>query len=172
MSPEHGDARRDRTDLAPEARALLEAHAMEPIPQEGAWFAAGPRTATLNTITALLADSPDGFSALHRLDIDEGWIWLAGAPIRMLRLLPDGTARHDVLDAANRSVLVERGHWQGAATTGAWSLFACWCAPAFENHHFRLGDRAELVARHPGLEPEIRALTRDAGTEPGRARTP
>ena len=45
---------------------------MQPIPEEGAWFAPGPRTQGLNAITVLLTDQPDGFSAMHRLTIDEG----------------------------------------------------------------------------------------------------
>ena len=54
---------------------------MEPIPEEGAWFVAGPRTQNLNAITVLLTDQPEGFSAMHRLTIDEGWQWL-GEPRR------------------------------------------------------------------------------------------
>ena len=57
---------------------------MLPIPEEGAWFAAGPRTRGLNGIIALLTDRPDGFSAMHRLTIDEGWQWMAGAPATFL----------------------------------------------------------------------------------------
>ena len=45
---------------------------MSPIPEEGAWFVAGPRTQGLNAITVLLTDRPEGFSAMHRLTIDEG----------------------------------------------------------------------------------------------------
>jgi len=33
---------------------------MQPIPEEGAWFVAGPRTQGLNAITVLLTDRPDG----------------------------------------------------------------------------------------------------------------
>lgn len=148
--------------LDPEAAAIIVERGMLPIPGEGAWFASGPRIERLNTITALLAATPDGFSALHRLDVDEGWTWLDGAPIRMFRILPDGTGVHDILDADNRSVLVERGQWQGAASTGAWSLFTCWCAPAFTEGGFELGERTALVAQHPIFATEITALTRVA----------
>ena len=34
---------------------------------------------------------PDGFSAMHRLAIDEGWQWLDGAPAALLRLRPGGS---------------------------------------------------------------------------------
>lgn len=142
------------------AAAIIAELGMIAIPGEGAWFAPGPRIERMNTITALLADTADGFSALHRLDVDEGWTWLDGAPIRMFRLLPDGTGVHDVLDAGNRSVLVERGQWQGASSEGEWSLFTCWCAPAFREDGFELAERDELIGAHPMFTAEITALTR------------
>ncbi|HQY95850.1 MAG TPA: hypothetical protein PLU83_02605, partial [Phycicoccus sp.] len=63
---------------------------MQPISGEGAWFAPGPRTQELSSITVLLTDQPDGFSAMHSLTIDEGWQWLDGAPVALLRLRRGG----------------------------------------------------------------------------------
>lgn len=134
---------------------------MAPIPGEGAWFAPGPRTAALSAITVLLGDAPDGFSAVHRLDVDEGWQWLEGDPAVLLRLSPDGTGSRTVLDAASPQALVERGTWQGAATRGRWTLLACWCAPAFLDAHFTLGDRAGLRTAYPRFAREITLLTRE-----------
>ncbi len=144
------------------AAHLVDSLGMEPIPGEGGWLVQGPRVDGLSSILALVADTPDGFSALHRLEIDEGWQWLDGDPLTMLRLHPDGTAEQTVLDADHPQLLVPRGTWQGARTLGAWSLFACWCAPAFEDHHFTLGERASLLATYPEHAIEITALTRSA----------
>jgi len=142
------------------ATQIIEALGMAPIPGEGGWLVQGPRVAGLSSILALVADTPEGFSALHRLEIDEGWQWLDGAPLTMLRLHPDGSAERTVLDADHPQLLVGRGTWQGARTLGDWTLFACWCAPAFEDDHFTLGDRASLLAAYPEHAEEITTLTR------------
>ena len=61
------------TRSAPTARELRTIYRMAPIPEEGGYFALGPRTTGLSCITALLTDEPAGFSALHVLTVDEGW---------------------------------------------------------------------------------------------------
>ena len=134
---------------------------MSPIPEEGAWFVAGPRTQGLNAITVLLSDRPDGFSAMHRLTVDEGWQWLAGAPATLLRLHPDGSGDTTTLGPASPQALVPRGSWMGAATHGAWTLFSCWCAPAFEPEHFELGGRDALLAAYPDHAEVVMSLTRE-----------
>ncbi len=143
------------------AAEIVAALRMEPIPEEGAWLVQGPRVPGLSTIRALIADSPDGFSAMHRLAIDEGWQWLDGSPLTMLLLHPDGTAESTVLDEEHPQVVVPRGAWQGARSLGPWTLVACWCAPAFEDGHFALGDRAALTAAYPDSADEIATLTRE-----------
>jgi predicted cupin superfamily sugar epimerase len=141
---------------------------MQPIPEEGAWFVPGPRTEQLNAITVLLTDRPDGFSAMHRLTIDEGWQWLAGSPATLLELRPDGSDELSHLGSGTSQVLVPRGTWMGASTDGAWTLLSCWCSPAFRPEHFELGDRERLTAAHPSSAVRIASLTR---TQPvGRMR--
>ncbi len=134
---------------------------MSPIPEEGAWFVAGPRTQELNAITVLLTDRPDGFSAMHRLTVDEGWQWLAGAPAALLRLRPGGSGVLNYVGETTSQFLVRRGTWMGASTLGEWTLLSCWCAPAFRPEHFELGDRTLLSAGYPSYSAEIAALTRD-----------
>jgi uncharacterized protein len=134
---------------------------MQPIPEEGAWFVAGPRTQGLNAITVLLTDRPDGFSAMHRLTIDEGWQWLAGAPAALLRLRPGGSGVLNYVGPTTSQFLVRRGTWMGASTLGSWTLLSCWCSPAFRPEHFELGDRELLTAGYPSYAAEIAALTRD-----------
>lgn len=143
------------------ARQVIARLMMQPIPEEGAWFVAGPRTQGLNAITVLLTDRPDGFSALHRLTIDEGWQWLAGAPAALLRLRPDASGLLSELGPQSSQLLVPHGTWMGASTQGEWTLLSCWCSPAFRPEHFELGDRTLLTAGYPSHAAQVAALTRD-----------
>lgn len=133
---------------------------MRPIPGEGGWFAPGPRVQELSSITVLLTDEPGGFSAMHQLAVNEGWQWLDGAPVALLRLRPRVRGVLNLLDEQNRQILVRSGTWQGAASMGQWSLLSCWCSPAFRDSAFTLGERSELVAAFPSWQREIEALTR------------
>ena len=45
---------------------IIARYDMMPIPHEGGWFAAGPRTQDLSNILVLLTSDPEGFSAMHR----------------------------------------------------------------------------------------------------------
>jgi uncharacterized protein len=155
------------TDSTPET--VIERFGMQPIPEEGGWFAPGPRTQGLGAITVLLTDQQDGFSAMHRLRADEGWQWLAGAPAALLRLRPRSNGVLNYVDAGRNQFLVRKGTWMGAASLGAWTLFSCWCAPAFRTEHFELGDRDTLAAAYPSYTTEIAALTRDRPTGPGES---
>ncbi|MBM6405993.1 cupin domain-containing protein [Phycicoccus sp. CSK15P-2] len=134
---------------------------MRPIPEEGAWYVTGPRTQGLNAVTVLLTNGSDGFSAMHRLTVDEGWQWLDGAPMALLRLRPGGSGVLNYVGAGHPQVLVRRGTWMGATTLGWWTLLSCWCAPAFRPEHFELGERDALVAEYPTFATEISTLTRD-----------
>jgi uncharacterized protein len=133
---------------------------MRPIPEEGAWIVEGPRTQGLSASTVLLTNRPDGFSAMHRLAIDEGWQWLAGAPAALLRLRKGGSGVLNYVGPQTSQFLVRRGTWMGASTLGDWTLISCWCSPAFRPEHFELGGREDLVERYPGYSTEITALTR------------
>ncbi|HEU5240549.1 MAG TPA: cupin domain-containing protein [Ornithinibacter sp.] len=133
---------------------------MKPIPEEGAWIVEGPRTQELSASTVLLANRPDGFSAMHRLTIDEGWQWLDGAPAALLRLRRGGSGVLNYVGPQTSQFLVRHGTWMGASTLGDWTLISCWCSPAFRPEHFELGDRDDLVEQYPGYATEITALTR------------
>ncbi len=133
---------------------------MQPIEDEGAYWGLGDRIGTMNSIFALITNTPEGFSALHRLQLDEGWQWLGGAAATMLQLNEDGTSREVVLDENHQQVIVPRNVWQGALTHGEWTLVSCWCSPAFEPELFELGERDALLAKYPSQETLIKELTR------------
>jgi predicted cupin superfamily sugar epimerase len=142
------------------ASEIISALQMQPIEGEGAYWAPGDRIATMNCIMALVVNSPEGFSAMHRLQLDEGWQWLGGAPLSMLQLNPDGSGREIVLDENHPQVIVPTDVWQGASTDGEWTLISCWCSPAFEVELFELGARESLLEKYPSFASRIKELTR------------
>lgn len=147
---------------------------LAPLPDEGGWFR---RTAEAEAIvgpegrrassTIFFLVTPEGFSALHRLDATETWCFHAGDPLTMLLLGADGTVRRVVLGddlAAGQSLQVQVAAdcWQGARLVagGRWSLASCVVAPEFRAAGFELGQRAALCAAFPAQAAEIAALTR------------
>lgn len=119
-------------------------YAMNPIAEEGGWFAQSyrdPRTVVGadhdagavwpysepkpagTAIICLLTGEPEGFSAMHRLLSDEVFYYHAGDPLQMLLLYPDGTSERRLLGAGfmeqadsgeDVQVLVPAGVWQGS----------------------------------------------------------
>jgi predicted cupin superfamily sugar epimerase len=150
------------------AEQVIKRLRMHPIPEEGAWIVEGPRAQGLSAATVLLTNRPDGFSAMHRLTVDEGWQWLAGAPAALLRLRKGGSGVLNYVGPQTSQFLVRHGTWMGASSLGDWTLISCWCSPAFRPEHFELGDRERLTAAHPSSAVRIASLTR---TQPvGRMR--
>lgn len=106
-----------------------------------------------------------GYSELHRLRSDEVYHYYMGAPLELLLLLPDGSGK--MLRLGTRlnagelpQIVVPRNAWQGAMTTGAYTLFGCTVAPGFEYPDYETGNREDLVRKYPEFEEEIRRLTR------------
>src|SRR5690242_18331883 len=104
-------------------------------------------------IIVLLASEGGHFSAVHRLPIDEVWLFQAGDPIELLLLEPGHAGRivtlgPEVLDGHELQVVVGAGTWMGARTTpgGTWSIFATTMAPGFIPSDYEAGD-ADALAR-------------------------
>ena len=128
---------------------------------EGVWIGPLWRNASGNAIHGLL--TPSCFSALHRLAEDELWVHVAGAPVEMLLLHPDGDVESVTLgrdlDAGQRlTQLVPAGSWQGSSTTGEWSLVTCHLAPPFSG--FALADAATDLSAWPSAGARIAELIR------------
>jgi len=89
------------------AAALIARLNLQPLPHEGGYFA---RTWTsretlhngrpLGTAIYFLL-TPDGFSAIHRLDADELWHFHSGDPVEHLQLLPLSETLPPTLPAAS-----------------------------------------------------------------------
>lgn len=174
-------AQQDRPDAIAARLGLV------PLPAEGGRFRrtwSGPEDASGrpagSAILMLLSDDPDGFSALHRLPIDEVWHFYRGDAMELLLLHPDGSDELRRLgdgdsDGAGDGdfggdlvqTVVTAGTWMGArvAPGGTWSLFGTTMAPGFLPADYEGGDADDLARRHPGREALIRALCRpDAPT--------
>jgi predicted cupin superfamily sugar epimerase len=139
---------------------------LEPIPVEGGWFRVTWRSDGAGAILALFTDEPDGFSALHRLNVAELWFFHAGDPFGLLLLRPDGTSTEVVLGAGTGQgqvpqVAVEPGTWMGGAPLGGWTLLSTVTVPPFTDDAFTPGSRARLLAAYPDRRLDITRLTRE-----------
>ncbi len=157
--PSHGSRSWPGPDTT--VAAVIATLGLQPLADEGGWWAPRDRSCAASTILFLLADSPDGFSALHRLRVTEAWVWLAGAPAELTVFDDHGPVTHR-LDPAAPTAVVPAGRWQGARTLGAWTLVSCCCTPAYQDEDFTLGSRAALIAAHPEHRAVVEGLTRDS----------
>lgn len=97
-------------------------------------------------------------SRWHRVLSDELWTFLEGAPLT-LWLHDGGSTTSTTLSAEARIAAVPRTVWQAAATTGDYTLVACFVAPGFEFADFTMmtGD-ADAQARLRAVSPELAHL--------------
>ncbi|MFK7914451.1 MAG: cupin domain-containing protein [Pseudomonadales bacterium] len=171
------------------AQALIEAMGMERIPHEGAWFTlthvsdetlqdnlparyTTPRK-LYSAIHTLVTESD--FSAMHRLNTDEFWMFYEGAPMEVLLLYPDGSGATkilgaEVLNGQHRQLLVPRNTWMGARLLNSapgYALFGNILAPGFDYSDYQSGYRDALIRDYPAFAEQITALTRtDSLTAP------
>jgi len=163
--------------LAPEthtAQEVVRLLGLAPLAGEGGWFRRVGESDLLYTENGRRACSsiyflitPEGFSALHRLDAVETWCFHAGDPLEMLVLAHGGEGRcvtlgTDLMIGQHPHWMVAAGAWQGARLRpgGRWALVTCVVAPEFLPEGFQLGERAQLAALYPKFAAEIAALTR------------
>jgi uncharacterized protein len=164
---------------------LVDHYHMQKVPQEGCWFSlsyasddsldgdtlparyAGRAHPAGNAIVAL--ETPQDFSAMHRLQTDEVWHFYEGSPLDMLLLYPDGhgqkvTLGANVLAGELRQFTVPRGVWQGSAprdkSAAAYALFADQLSPGFDYADFEIGYRDALQREYPAFTRDIEHLTR------------
>lgn len=168
-----GGGRDERADVAETVAGLTALYGLERLPVEGGLFRrtwAGPPDAAGrpagSAIIVLLTAGDDGFSALHRLPVDEVWHFYGGDRLELLLLAPDGSSRVELLAApcsgGRVQTVVPAGTWMGArvAPGGAWSLCGTTMSPGFVASDYEGGDVGELVARYPQEADRIRALCR------------
>jgi uncharacterized protein len=161
MSGDPDPDRAARPALGAAAR-IADELGLEPLTHEGGWFRRTYADVHGSAIYYLLG--PDDASALHRLPSVEVWHHYAGAPARLLTLGAQGAVEHrlgpEILEGQRPQVVVPGGVWQGAISTGEWSLLGTTMAPPYEQAGFELGDPDELRARYPEAAPLIVELAR------------
>ena len=150
------------TDPA-DGRRVAAALGLEPLEREGGLFRRVHTAAALTSIYYLV--TADDFSAMHRiLGSDELFFFSAGAPLEMLIL--DGVdGRREVVGpdptaGQHPQLTVPADTWQGASSTGAWSLVSTVVVPPFDWSSFELGGYGALVERFPAWASRIGQLTR------------
>jgi uncharacterized protein len=119
------------------ARHLIETLSLIPHP-EGGWYREtwrGPQIEGRASGTAILFLLCAGErSHWHRVDADEIWMFHAGAPLILsmgLTSARDHRLGPDVLAGDQPQITVPAGHWQAAASTGAFTLVSCTVSPGF-----------------------------------------
>ncbi len=160
--------------MGDEVRDIIAAYRLEPHP-EGGWFREfhrspllvgplpgypGPRPAA-TAIHFLL--TRETFSAFHRLRGEEMWFHLAGAPLSLVLLGPEGERHVRLAGAADGgppAFVVPAGALQAARTDGAYTLVACVVTPGFDYADFDIPSREALLREFPGHAALVRALTR------------
>ncbi len=160
-----------------EARQLIAALGLAPLPREGGWFrqtyVSAERLANGRAAGSAIyfLVTPDDFSALHRLATDEVWLFHAGEAVEHVMLDPRGGGAVGVtrlggavLAGEVPQLVVPGGVWQGArlAAGGArsWALLSCTMAPAWAEREFELGERAALEREFLSAQGKIAGLTR------------
>jgi uncharacterized protein len=132
---------------------------LQPHP-EGGWYREtwrGPEVAGRASGTAILFLLQAGErSHWHRVDADEIWLWHAGAPLVLkmgLAAAQDHRLGPDVLGGDRPHIVVPKGWWQAAESTGEWTLVSCTVSPGFRFEGFELAPLGwELAAGDGGRD--------------------
>lgn len=173
------------TEAPFDARKIIEALNLEPLPLEGGYFrrtyesqewveageSGGRQRSRRRVATAIYyLITQEAFSAMHRLASDEIFHFYLGDPVEMLKLYPDGTGEIVMIGADLRAgmspqVVVPRGVWQGSrlAPGGRFALLGTTVAPGFEYEDYEHGDREALTRQYPAYRAVIESLTRVDG---------
>lgn len=146
-----------------DANDIIKILGLEVLPHEGGMWVESHRDCDSSAIYFLIRDGD--FSAMHRLTGPEIWHFYAGSPVQVLMLLSDGRVREPILgpdlSAGHRpQLVVPSGVWQGASTTGGWSLLGTTMAPPYHDEGFELAHAETLQERFPSASNRIRELTR------------
>jgi predicted cupin superfamily sugar epimerase len=142
------------------AEDLIGALGLQPHP-EGGWYRetfrdpqllAGGRAASTAIYFLLRAGEK---SCWHRVDAAEVWHWYGGAPLQISIADGDGLRRDlnlgsDIAAGERPQIVVPAGHWQQAASLGAYTLAGCTVAPGFTFEGFKMAPA--------GWEPRGREL--------------
>ena len=131
-----------------DAQEIIDHLRLEPHPEGGfyrqTWAETCPaeqRPAGTSIYFLLKADEN---SHWHRVDAVEIWHYYAGAPLILSRAADEHGPASETLLGPNLmageqpQLIVPKGHWQAARTTGAFTLVGCTVSPGFQFSGFEL----------------------------------
>lgn len=152
-------------NLIAEVSKLIDRYQLIPHP-EGGWYRELHRsklniirsdTEKRSALTMILFLLPSGHvSRWHRVaNADESWHYIAGEPLELLSLSPNGGVPNKILlgfsiddDKLLPVSVIPAGFWQAAQSSGEWSLVSCCVGPGFCFEDFSL--LADLpISEHP-----------------------
>jgi len=130
------------------AQQVIAALSLQPHP-EGGWYRqtwqAEEKRGKRPTGTAIYYLLEEGQkSHWHHVDADEIWHYYTGAPLALSVSESDQGPVNEVILGPDISagqcpqVVVPKGHWQSAISTGAYSLVGCTVSPGFRFEGFHL----------------------------------
>lgn len=169
--------------MHPDIPALIAHYGLTPLPSEGTLFASTYRSVENvagggpagTAIIALYCTAMQSHSLFHRLPVDEIWHFYRGAPLRLVLLHPDGSARdvilgNDPLRGEQVQCVIPAGTWQAGHCIdgGAYSLFGCTMAPGFTGAMYEGGAKEVLMTSHPDRREDIERF----GCTPEETRMP
>ena len=129
---------------------------LQPLPFEGGFYRETYRDSAMSCIYYLITS--ESFSSLHSLCSNELWHFYAGDAAQMVQISPNGELQKFILGtdlkAGHLPQIVVPSHFlQGTRLVGegAWTLFGCTVTPAFDQSHFTMGQRCEMIKKFPHL---------------------
>lgn len=140
------------------ASEIIDRLSLQPHP-EGGWYRqtweheAGDQRSAGTAIYYLLEAGQ--CSHWHHVDATEIWHYYSGSPLVLSLADGDaGPARELVLGPSlekgeTPQIIVPRGHWQSAVSTGAWTLVGCTVSPGFQFEGFTLAPEGFDIPREP-----------------------
>jgi len=134
------------------AATVIERFGLESHPEGGwfrqTWLAPAPEGERPAGSCILFLLQAGERSHWHRIDVDEIWLFNAGAPLTLSIAATDaGPAQDwrmgaDLAAGDHPQVIVPARHWQAARSLGDWTLASCLVSPAFRFEHFELAPPA------------------------------
>jgi predicted cupin superfamily sugar epimerase len=88
----------------------------------------------------------------HKVDATEIWLYHAGAPLILSLAETDAGPARDLvltpdLTKGAPQIIVPKGHWQAARSTGVYTLVSCTVSPGFRFEGFTLAPPGFDIAR-------------------------
>jgi predicted cupin superfamily sugar epimerase len=143
------------------AKEVIDRFEMTTLEGEGGFWAPLERTERSNSILFLTTEFD--YSAWHRLNEDETWFHMAGAPLLLHTCAGKELITHN-LDRNQATLngdiriekLVPAGQWMAAESTGLWSLVVCSLTPAFTGMELATAEDFEKMCHS---NPTINSLS-------------